>query len=354
MKKKENPALAALAAQMKIKPIVTVTDQPVPKIEPQIESPIEPPIETPAEEFPALPQSAPQPALTAETIRGLIRVDQDFSQHIGQIVQVPVARLRVADNARIDVARNEEFKAFVESIRSNGVLQNLLVQVRTDATGAEDLVIISGQRRWEASKEAGKETVPCLLQQQADTKTSLFYSLIENLQREDLSPVDIGLAYAKLIELGATQQSLAAAFGVNRKTIGRYVGLASWPPEALKIIRENQKLFSTDFLFNKLPNDTIKHPDLLIARLRKEVDVAQKATEDGYPLDSAKGAARTTNPFVHHCTGSLRQRLGVPVQITGSEENLRITIKCQGNDNVARVLKLLGILEGDAGSSIQQ
>lgn len=264
-----------------------------------------------------------------------------FAQ-IGQIVEIPVAVLRVEDNVRTHVLENEEFAALVSSVRERGVLQNLLVQVRQQPDGSEELIVISGQRRLLASQKAGLATVPCRLLAEQEQRTRVVYGLIENLQREDLSAADIALAYRRLADLGASTEEMATAFGCHKKTIQRYLNLSTWPTEAIEIIRQHPRLFSTDFLFNKIPSDTLKFPDLLVARLRKEVEQAALAADPTAATSSYRVAKRAPEMHVQEWAEKLKNTLKAPVTMSGTEDNLRITIRCKG-EQVNRVLTQLGL-----------
>lgn len=263
-------------------------------------------------------------------------------QHIGQVVQVPIDQLRIEDNVRTQIIEDQDFDALVESIREKGVLQNLVVQISTLADGREDLIIISGQRRWLAGRKAGKATVPCLIIAEEDQKTRIVYGLIENLLREDLSPIDVGFAYSKLIDLGATQDELARTFGCHKKTIQRYLSLTTWPQAAIEMLKQHPRLFSTDFLFNGISRDILSDPDLLVLRLGKIVEQALTGAGNSAPTQALK-ASKQSDAKVTHWNQTARQNLGVPITISGSKDNLRITIRCIGDANVKKILEKLGV-----------
>jgi ParB family transcriptional regulator, chromosome partitioning protein len=266
----------------------------------------------------------------------------EFKEQIGNVVQIPIDRLRIEDNVRAQIIEDEDFEALVESIREKGVLQNLVVQITTMQDGREDLIIISGQRRWLACRKAGKATAPCLIIAEEDQRTRIVYGLIENLLREDLTPIDIGVAYSKLIDLGATQDELARTFGCHKKTIQRYLSLTAWPQAAIDILRQHPRLFSTDFLFNGISRDILSDPDLLVLRLGKIVEQAKGGAGNSTASQTLK-ASKQSDAKVTQWNQTARQNLGVPITISGSKDNLRITIRCVGDASVKKIMEKLGI-----------
>jgi ParB/RepB/Spo0J family partition protein len=265
-----------------------------------------------------------------------------FKRHVGTVVQIPVDRLRIEENVRTQIIEDEDFEVLVESIRDKGVLQNLVVQITALPDGREDLIILSGQRRWLACRKAGKTTAPCLIIAEEDQKTRIVYGLIENLLREDLAPIDIGFAYSKLLDLGATQDELARTFGCHKKTIQRYQSLTTWPQAAIEILREHPRLFSTDFLFNGISRDILSDSDLLVLRLVKIVEQA-KAGAGNSTSSQALKASKQSDARVTQWNQTARQNLGVPITISGSKDNLRITIRCVGDASVKKIMEKLGI-----------
>jgi len=124
------------------------------------------------------------------------------------------------DDARLD--------ELTQSIKSNGVLQPILV--RRDGAAYR---IIAGERRWRAAQRAGLQRVPVIVREVAPgDKQLLELALIENLQRENLNPVDEALAYQRLAEdFGLTQDQIAAAVGKDRSSVANFMRLLRLPEE---------------------------------------------------------------------------------------------------------------------------
>jgi ParB family transcriptional regulator, chromosome partitioning protein len=120
-----------------------------------------------------------------------------------------------------------ELDALAQSIREKGVLQPLLV--RPVAEGDVAFELVAGERRWRAAQRAGLHEVPVIVRALADAE-ALEIALVENLQREDLSPLEEGEAYSRLMtEFGRTQAILAEAVGKSRSHVANTVRLLSLP-----------------------------------------------------------------------------------------------------------------------------
>jgi ParB family transcriptional regulator, chromosome partitioning protein len=120
-----------------------------------------------------------------------------------------------------------ELEALAQSIREKGILQPLLVRSLT--AQETEFELVAGERRWRAAQRVGLHAVPIIVRQISDSE-ALEIALIENLQREDLSPLEEGEAYRQLIDkFGRTQARLAKALGKSRSHIANTVRLLSLP-----------------------------------------------------------------------------------------------------------------------------
>ena len=120
-----------------------------------------------------------------------------------------------------------ELEGLAQSIREKGIVQPLLV--RPSADGAADFELVAGERRWRAAQRVGLHQVPVVVRALADSD-ALEIALVENLQREDLSPLEEAEAYRRLLaEFGRTQANLAEAVGKSRSHVANTVRLLSLP-----------------------------------------------------------------------------------------------------------------------------
>ena len=154
-----------------------------------------------------IPDAPPAPAISAERA---LEVDIDL-----------LRPNKFQPRSQMDDARIDELS---RSIRSNGVIQPIVV--RKAETGYE---IVAGERRWRASQRAGLLKVPVVVRDTPDDKL-LAAALIENIQREDLNPMEEAVAYRRLAdEFGLTQEQIAESVGKDRSSIANYVRLLKLP-----------------------------------------------------------------------------------------------------------------------------
>ena len=168
----------------------------------------------------------------------------------------------------------ETIQELAASIREHGVLQPILVRPH-----GEEFQIIAGERRWRASKVAGKETVPAIVER-FDDATALEIALIENLQREDLSPLDEATIYKKMTdELGYSIRNLATKLGKDKGYVENRLRLASAPDDVREMVAQRYDTLSAAYELMKIEDKRRRRSlvkrviqgDLTLIRLRERV-----------------------------------------------------------------------------------
>ncbi|MDH4236320.1 MAG: ParB/RepB/Spo0J family partition protein, partial [Nitrospira sp.] len=125
-----------------------------------------------------------------------------------------------------------ELTELAASIKESGVLQPIMVRRKGDGI----FELIAGERRWRASKEAGLETIQALVRNCSDQE-ALLIALVENIQREDLNPMETARAYSRMInEFGLTQDAIAHKVGRDRSSVANAVRLTNLHPEVQKLV----------------------------------------------------------------------------------------------------------------------
>ena len=208
--------------------------------------------------------------------------------------------------------------SLAESIQSHGIVQPLLVRRRGD--GYE---LIAGERRWRAAKLAGLEKVPVVVKEVPDDSL-LEIALIENIQREDLNPIEEAQAYRKLIEtVGLTQEALASRVGRDRSYITNYLRLLRLPDDLQQLVIEGR--LSTGHARTLL---ALTHVDLQRRMARRIIDdgLSVRATELLVHKNSEEKPAKKTaasptdDPNIRAAESKLRRALGTQVKITQTAE----------------------------------
>ena len=152
----------------------------------------------------------------------------------GQLV--PIEQLKPSPFQPRRRFSEEELNGLADSIRAKGVMQPLLVRATDDASGMFE--IIAGERRWRAAQLAGIHELPVILRDLSDRET-LEVALLENVQREDLSPLEEAEAYRRLVdEFGHTQQELADTIGKSRSHVANLLRLLSLPEKVRGMVED--------------------------------------------------------------------------------------------------------------------
>jgi ParB/RepB/Spo0J family partition protein len=248
--------------------------------------------------------------------------DKRFSiylEHIGKTVTIPIAQITIEENVRKEVdVTSPKFRELVESIRRDGLLQNLVVDVREGAGGVY-LSCVSGQRRLLAAREAGVEKAVCLLKRYSGAER-VSTGLTENLVRQDLCCIDIAEGYAELRKEGWSEAEIATRFERDQRTIHRYLVIATWPAEIRSIMRKHPDVFTTRVVFNHFVSREFKSPNDLLNAVQERL-----ATAKGEELP--KATEEPGRERIRAMASSLAKRTGYDVSLRGSEEKGTLSIK---------------------------
>lgn len=198
----------------------------------------------------------------------------------------------------------------VASIKEHGVLSPLIVTARTDGT----YELVAGERRLRAATLAGLATVPAVVRT-ASEQEKLELAIIENVQRQDLNPVEEALAYRRLMdEFGLTQDQVSAKVGKSRPQVANMVRLLQLPEEIQHALVERKISASNARTLLSLPSEEARM-DLFRAMLAGTFTVRQTEARVPHPRRAAKAAK---NPNLAEAERSLRDALGHRVEIKQS------------------------------------
>lgn len=150
------------------------------------------------------------------------------------VVEVETAKLKVSKNQPRSVIKEEKIDELVASVKEHGILQPIIAR----PIGEGFYEIIAGERRWRAAQKAGLHTVPVIIKDIEDLKM-FEIALVENIQREDLNPIELAKAYKALIDqFDLTQEELSTKIGKDRATIANTLRLLSLPASVQKALYE--------------------------------------------------------------------------------------------------------------------
>jgi ParB family chromosome partitioning protein len=250
-----------------------------------------------------------------------------------RILEVEVHRLK--PNPRQPRGRFEEaaLEDLALSIQANGVLQPILVR---PADGGYE--IIAGERRWRAAQRAGLHKVPVLVREVPDGQL-LELALVENLQREDLNPVEEARAYQVLTEdLGLTQEQVASRVGKERSTVANTLRMLTLPPLALKALEAGQ--ITAGHAKAILSRRKGEEQEALLAAILKRGLSVREAEAFRMPRSKA-ASAKKSDPDTAAAQKSLSQLLGLAVEIRRRGKGGEVAIRFSSEQELHRLYEWL-------------
>ncbi|MEE1125617.1 MAG: ParB/RepB/Spo0J family partition protein [Acutalibacteraceae bacterium] len=233
-----------------------------------------------------------------------------------------------------------------DSIAQHGVLQPLLVRPIADG----GYQIVAGERRWRASRMAGLTEVPVVIRELTDSET-MELALIENLQREDLSPVEEAMGYKQLMEdYGFSQEQVSKTVGKSRPSVANALRLLNLPEEILYLVNTG-KISSghgRTLLAFKNPDDMLKSAKLCVDEeisVRELERMAKKSNQEfesrGNEEKPAKKEKRLS--YYDEVELSLNEHLGRKVNVTGDNQNKGVLeIEFYSKEDLFELARILG------------
>ena len=250
-----------------------------------------------------------------------------------------------------------------ESIRRNGVVQPIIVR---EASGGK-YEIIAGERRWRAANMAGQRTIPAIIRQMDDRKM-MEIALVENVQRQDLNPLEEAAGYDRLmLEFSYTQEELATTVHKSRSHIANLLRLLELPEDIRNLLAENKISMGHARALAGVPNASALAEEVVqkglnvrqvekLARLGKGGDGAPKArkSKESQPPEQAQASQPTSQPQQSgHYAGprdpdimaleeTLSENLGLKVSINDRGQSGDIMIAYHSLDQLDDILRRLG------------
>jgi len=247
------------------------------------------------------------------------------------------------------VQNDDALEELTNSIKANGVLQPIVVR---PAEEEGRYILILGERRLHASKVAGKTTIPAMVRRVSEQQAAEM-TIIENLQREDLSPLEQAEAFRVLSEeFKLTQQQIGERVGLSRESVSNYMRLLRLPREVMQLLAEKKIKFAEAKELLKLDsNDKITQAALYAVKKGMTVEQVEKLVMqmngwlDSFPgmpgQPRKKSGARWVDPNVREAQFELERLLGVRVKIRDRKGKGKIVIEYATVEDYERVLDAL-------------
>ncbi len=270
--------------------------------------------------------------------RGLAALIPQRAPTNGGSIEIPLARIR--ENPRQPRLRmdDEALVGLAESIHQHGVIQPILVTETIDG-----YTLVAGERRVRAARMAGLDRIPAIVRQLAD-RQQLELALVENLQREDLDPMEAARAYRQLMdEFSFTQEDLATRVGRARSTVANTLRLLELHPAVQDALAAGSITEGHARAIGGLPPEaqalavaTVLADDLSVRQTEELVRRVRdpRVARDATPSTSA-------DPDVERVEEDLRRSLGTKVRLTRTRRGGRIVIEFFGDEELARLYQRL-------------
>src|SRR5882724_4456875 len=262
-------------------------------------------------------------ARPAAPVAVAVKPAQELGDGTREIALTDIDRNPYQTRLRVDeVALNE----LAASIRATGVVQPILVRpVMKD--GGTRYQLIAGERRWLASQRAGKQTVPAVIKN-VSNEQALEMTIVENLQREDLNPMEQAKAFDRLSrEFGLTQEQMAQRTGKDRASIANFLRLLKLPADVQMALEAAEPI-----------SKAAKHVIVQALSVRKTEELVYNLL---HPVEKAKKQEKPQDPNVREAARLMQQSLGVRVEIDDNKGKGKIVLKYASLEDFDRIVDML-------------
>lgn len=275
-------------------------------------------------------------------LKALIPTEPEGAEGAVEIVELPIEKIKPgAFQARQEFDR-EALEDLSVSIKTHGVMQPVVVR----PAGDDSYELIVGERRWRASQMADLKTIPCVIRD-VDDQVSSEMMLVENIQREDLNPIEEAFAYQRLKdEFQLTQEEIALRVGKSRSFIANSLRLLQLPEKIQGLLVQGKLSVGHGKVLLGVPdpqqqlnlameivekNLTVRETEKAAMRLLKQKKEKPRKKEQDYELTDAEDR--------------LRRLLGTKVKIKKGRKGGKIEIDFYSGDELDRLLELLFYLQ---------
>ncbi len=253
--------------------------------------------------------------------------------NIGKIFALEPNDIIGNENIRTNFDKeSEDFKRLLQSVKSDGVLQSLVVELRENGDKFQ-LICVAGHRRLEAAKEAGISKVPCLIQKFTDPSNRTRVALAENIIRENLHPLDVAEGYSELLKMGWDEEKIAQYFERDEKTIRRYLNIAGWREDIKELVFKHKEIFNYSVIMKKYALRTIMYNEQQ-DELKTEF---LKLIENKDKIEVKK------NPSNDIIINELREKISLKVEIKEKDDKGKLSIAFNNAEEKAKILNIFGV-----------
>jgi len=207
---------------------------------------------------------------------------------------------------------NDSLKELAESIKTQGIIQPILVRAQT---GRKDYEIIAGERRWRAAQLAGLTEVPIIVKELSDEQAAAI-ALIENLQREDLNAIDTAQGLQRLVdEFGMTHQAVSESIGKSRATVTNLLRLLNLPEKIKYMVQHGELEMGHARALLALTQYQQLQAAAIIVSKKLSVRASEELVQKIQHTQASSPASKKSDPNIMQLQNKLRDSLGTKVKI---------------------------------------
>lgn len=265
-------------------------------------------------------------------------------KRVNTILRVPLQNIRPNPHQPRKAFNEERLRELADSIERHGLIQPITVRY----IGEKRFELISGERRWRASKLAGQDKIPAYIREVNDEEV-ISFALVENIQREDLNPIEVALGYQRLIdEVDYTQAQVAEKVGKSRTAVTNTLRLLQLPPFIQAALRDNEISMGHARAIINIENS------------KQQRKVFEQVIEIGYSVRQTEEAVRRLNegnnkpkpkpknrsdkdgyaPMFNEINNRLRRTLSTKVHIKPKKKGGEIRIEYYNDDELERLMEI--------------
>lgn len=269
--------------------------------------------------------------------------DKNADKVVGNIIEVELAAIEINPFQPRTQFNEEALEELATSIKELGVIQPITVR----KTGFDKYQLISGERRWRASKLAGLTTIPAYIRL-ANDQESLLMALVENIQRSDLDAIEVALSYQRLMdEIQLTQEQVSEKVGKKRSTITNYLRLLKLDPIIQTGIRDGFISMGHGKAIINIENQEIQ-TEIYQKIIRENLSVRDteqlvKAYQEGVSKSPAKKSMAKIQPLSKEELAKIASNLGAKVQVkVDANGKGAISIPFKSKEELQQILSKIG------------
>lgn len=258
------------------------------------------------------------------------------------IIEIPLEEIRSNPYQPRKTFNEESIKELADSIKEYGIVQPIIVK-----KAMKGYELVAGERRTKAARVAGLETIPAIIKEFNDQEM-MEIALVENIQRENLNPIDEAKAYENIIQIShMTQEELAKRFGKSRSHVTNMLGLLKLPSVTKKLVEENKISMGHARALSKISDETLINElaDKIIKDSLSVRDIEHLISQENLPKhNKLNRKIEETNKHFTIYEKIMCEKIGAKVKI---KEN-KIEIPFDREKDLERILEILGIeITGD-------